>query len=350
MSEATVPDVQATDLVDEELRDVILALGETRNWGDKDNQAVMRKLRAIKATTVPRVKTLLNSNQINGALRRNGFKALSADTIGTLSRVLKCKGSVCGVLRSDSEPATDLDLSVYEPEVASILEHSRWSAGRSGSHKVDVASPRRVGPPATARQNVAVLMRFPIHNTTPPPSTYPDFMEVPIISTEAKWHVIHVPLSSIFFYQATVASSFSCGLSLQFSINQLRLGEVTPESMPLIYVLLMDGRLYGMGTRRLVCFHHVWGETDPHRSIPVLFCGKRCVSSIANEDPFVVHGICFLWLEGTAQKSFKRPTCTLPPSSAENLLKAYDRAIQPIAKGENLMYPKRGDVEPRGSP
>eukprot|EP00664_Eupelagonemidae_sp_cell27_P000851 gene851-594_t len=70
-----------------------------------------------------------------------------------------------------------------------------------------------------------------------------------------------------------IAGHFSDGRRLQCTIDALRRGQVAPRQLPLAHVLLAGRRLYCMGTRRLACFHVVWGRTCPYRPIPVVWDG-----------------------------------------------------------------------------
>jgi hypothetical protein len=77
-----------------------------------------------------------------------------------------------------------------------------------------------------------------------------------------------IPLKDIYFYQDYVSPQFMDGRSLKKTIDELRNGTVTPETLPPIYVGRFKGRWYGLGNRRLSCFHYVYKD-EPGRLIPV---------------------------------------------------------------------------------
>jgi hypothetical protein len=77
-----------------------------------------------------------------------------------------------------------------------------------------------------------------------------------------------VPLNQIFFYQDYICNQFMEGRFLTDTIRQLQRGEVTPETLPRMDCLYYNNRWYGMGNRRLACFHYVY-RLEPTRMIPV---------------------------------------------------------------------------------
>ena len=79
-----------------------------------------------------------------------------------------------------------------------------------------------------------------------------------------------VPLSELRFYQDYICGTFTNGRSLASTIEELRLGAITPETLPPIEALYHRGVWYGMGNRRLACFFMVYSASDPHRPIPVI--------------------------------------------------------------------------------
>lgn len=85
--------------------------------------------------------------------------------------------------------------------------------------------------------------------------------------TTACYKDMLLPLREIFFYQDYVCNQFMDGRFLTRTIEQLRSGEETPETLPHIEVIRHKGRWYGMGNRRLACYHLVFRQ-DPLRLIP----------------------------------------------------------------------------------
>ena len=78
-----------------------------------------------------------------------------------------------------------------------------------------------------------------------------------------------VRLRDIFFYQDYISGSFSDGRSLQSTISELRSDpKVMHGTIPRIHVLMHRGRYYGMGNRRLACYHFVF-RNQPDTMIPV---------------------------------------------------------------------------------
>lgn len=94
--------------------------------------------------------------------------------------------------------------------------------------------------------------------------------EVEAAVRSCPFDVKRVPLCQIYFYQDYVCNQFMDGRFLTATIDDLRSGKHTPETLPLIECLGYRGRYYGMGNRRLSCFHHVFRST-PDRLIPVRF-------------------------------------------------------------------------------
>ena len=168
----------------------------------------------------------------------------------------------------------------------------------------------------------------------------PDYREISIIENEACWRVVEVPLSWLFFYQTTVFSSFSCGMRLQDTVDELRSGVTLPHTLPLMYALVMQGKVYGMGTRRLTCFHYVWGQSDPHKLIPVLMCGKRCVGDLANHEGMVMSILGGATLDGVPVLSVERQPVPSKKGSATLLRDEYNKGIAPVeSEGGELMHP-----------
>lgn len=77
-----------------------------------------------------------------------------------------------------------------------------------------------------------------------------------------------IPLQQIFFYQDYICNQFMDGKFLTDTISQLIQGKVTPEMLPVMDCLRFNNRWYGMGNRRLSCYHYVY-RNEPNRRIPV---------------------------------------------------------------------------------
>eukprot|EP01063_Lacrimia_lanifica_P009636 TRINITY_DN16576_c0_g1_i1.p1 TRINITY_DN16576_c0_g1~~TRINITY_DN16576_c0_g1_i1.p1 ORF type:complete len:543 (+),score=159.13 TRINITY_DN16576_c0_g1_i1:67-1629(+) len=155
----------------------------------------------------------------------------------------------------------------------------------------------------------------------------------------AVWRVVEVPLSCLYFYQTTVAGHFGDGTSMQRTVDELRAGTSSPHTLPLMHALVIEGKFYGMGTRRLTCYHHVWGEGDPHRSIPVLFCNSRTTGYDYNHQGLAMKVIGFLTLDGRDQASVARRPRTGPPLTGAHLQQEYRKDHVPVARpGTNEVY------------
>ncbi len=79
-----------------------------------------------------------------------------------------------------------------------------------------------------------------------------------------------VPLWRLHFYQDFIGSTFTTGRPLSETVEELKTGVSTPESLPPIEALFHRGVWYGMGNRRLACFNMAYRSTEPRRLIPVL--------------------------------------------------------------------------------
>ncbi|CUI14214.1 Hypothetical protein, putative [Bodo saltans] len=79
---------------------------------------------------------------------------------------------------------------------------------------------------------------------------------------------IELPLKEIFFYQDYISQRFMDGRLLTDTIAALQRGDLSPHTLPAIQCLKYRGRWYGMGNRRLACYHHVYRDT-PDKMIPV---------------------------------------------------------------------------------
>jgi hypothetical protein len=79
---------------------------------------------------------------------------------------------------------------------------------------------------------------------------------------------IELPLKDILFYQDYISQRFMDGRLLTDTIAALQQGNATPHTLPRMQCLKYRGRWYGMGNRRLACYHYVFRDT-PNKMIPV---------------------------------------------------------------------------------
>jgi hypothetical protein len=79
---------------------------------------------------------------------------------------------------------------------------------------------------------------------------------------------IELPLKDILFYQDYISQRFMDGRLLTDTIAALQQGDVTPYTLPRMQCLKYRGRWYGMGNRRLACYHYVFRDS-PEKMIPV---------------------------------------------------------------------------------
>lgn len=92
-----------------------------------------------------------------------------------------------------------------------------------------------------------------------------------------------VRLGDVLFYQNYISNRFSDGRGVNDTIHQLEQGTATPDTLPIMECLLHRGKLYGMGNRRLACYHYVF-RRDPDRLIPVY------LQDVSSEDCFLCQG------------------------------------------------------------
>eukprot|EP00759_Apiculatamorpha_spiralis_P041906 PhF_6_TR40337/c1_g4_i1/m.59985 len=78
-----------------------------------------------------------------------------------------------------------------------------------------------------------------------------------------------IPICQINFYQNSIATTFSNGRSLKDTIAFLEeQGIQALQDIPSIEALHWRGKWYGMGNRRLACYHYVYRD-HPETLIPV---------------------------------------------------------------------------------
>eukprot|EP00756_Hemistasia_phaeocysticola_P024471 Hpha_TRINITY_DN15950_c1_g1::TRINITY_DN15950_c1_g1_i1::g.70678::m.70678 len=87
------------------------------------------------------------------------------------------------------------------------------------------------------------------------------------------FRIVEIPLKHLYFYQNAIAGHFSDGHSLQSTVDGLRSGSLTTRQLPLPHVMLVGGRMYCMGTRRLTVFQYLWGKKNPDIRVPVIWSG-----------------------------------------------------------------------------
>lgn len=85
---------------------------------------------------------------------------------------------------------------------------------------------------------------------------------------EAVYVSREIPLKEIYFYQDYISQRFMDGRPLMDTIVALQRGTVTPHTLPPMQCLKFKGRWFGMGNRRLACYHYVFRH-DPNKMIPV---------------------------------------------------------------------------------
>jgi hypothetical protein len=140
----------------------------------------------------------------------------------------------------------------------------RANASQPAREMPDVVSPRRDNATQPARELPdAVVRRYA--NSTPTAADAADALR------QHSGVNAMIPLNVLRYYQNSVHSSFSDGKGLDGTIQQLRDGLVTPESIRRMRVLVCTatGVVYAMTNRRLTCYDMVYGASDPKRLMPV---------------------------------------------------------------------------------
>eukprot|EP01063_Lacrimia_lanifica_P017991 TRINITY_DN2496_c0_g1_i1.p1 TRINITY_DN2496_c0_g1~~TRINITY_DN2496_c0_g1_i1.p1 ORF type:complete len:416 (+),score=91.38 TRINITY_DN2496_c0_g1_i1:92-1339(+) len=146
-----------------------------------------------------------------------------------------------------------------------------------------------------------------------------------------EWRVVYVPLEWIYYYQTTVAGVFSDGRPLQKTVDDLRSGRLSPSTLPLINLLVVDGMLFGMGTRRLVCYQHLWGLTYPEVRIPALYCHKTCTGKTTHSlKGLEMKVIGMLFLDNIMHASVQRERRKGPAPSFGYLEAEFNEGRKPV--------------------
>ncbi|KAJ9453280.1 hypothetical protein DIPPA_10157 [Diplonema papillatum] len=368
-------------LVDSSLLGVLHRVGQQRQWSIDDLEKVVEKLHCIGVTKPCDLILLIRCGMLNTKLRQNRQKTMRQDTVRTIIAFLGLGKTVYL-----AEPAPEASCS------QAILAREK-EQGKSEFMRASIRLSRRICPPTT--QGEAEEPEYPLQGSTkvsprlcepprgsePEPVFYdleevislgeeeqltqeaessmrgdgvldepesrdyslPDTHILQRIGQQAVWRVIEVPLSWLFFYQTTVAGSFSDGRSLQSTVDDLRSGGESPFTLPLMHCLIVDKKLYGMGTRRLLCYHHLWDATEPRKLIPVLFCNKLCDGCTRNADGLSMAVIGTTLLDGSMRAVVeRRPPVGGTVGTCADLVAQYNRNIAPASEAgtSEVFYPR----------
>eukprot|EP00759_Apiculatamorpha_spiralis_P041903 PhF_6_TR40337/c1_g1_i2/m.59981 len=71
---------------------------------------------------------------------------------------------------------------------------------------------------------------------------------------------LNIKIGEIYFYQNYIRGNFTNGKSLLDTIQSLESGAIKPQDIPSIEALHWRGKWYGMGNRRLACYHYVYRD------------------------------------------------------------------------------------------
>eukprot|EP00759_Apiculatamorpha_spiralis_P041902 PhF_6_TR40337/c1_g1_i1/m.59980 len=71
---------------------------------------------------------------------------------------------------------------------------------------------------------------------------------------------LNIKISEIYFYQNYIQARFTEGRTLLSTIQSLESGAIKPQDIPSIEALHWRGKWYGMGNRRLACYHYVYRD------------------------------------------------------------------------------------------
>eukprot|EP01062_Namystynia_karyoxenos_P081375 TRINITY_DN8939_c0_g1_i1.p1 TRINITY_DN8939_c0_g1~~TRINITY_DN8939_c0_g1_i1.p1 ORF type:complete len:522 (+),score=89.32 TRINITY_DN8939_c0_g1_i1:139-1566(+) len=176
---------------------------------------------------------------------------------------------------SEAPAAADRALS------AAAVEPCRGSAGSGSSLDSGGSSS---GPPEDSLNHLSpgdrvdYLLRNPETSAVVRARLPQCLLDLQHVARARQLHIVLVPLSVLYFYQNSAARTFQDGRSLQSTLDELRSGEASPYTIPLMmFQLVCSGRkparLYSVNNRRLFCYHYVYGKERPDLLIPGLWNG-----------------------------------------------------------------------------
>eukprot|EP01063_Lacrimia_lanifica_P032289 TRINITY_DN5495_c5_g1_i1.p1 TRINITY_DN5495_c5_g1~~TRINITY_DN5495_c5_g1_i1.p1 ORF type:complete len:452 (+),score=118.50 TRINITY_DN5495_c5_g1_i1:80-1435(+) len=365
----------AMGMVDGDLLGVLYRVGIMRGWSDKQLANVCKKLHTVGALTSDDLMIMINCGVVNQRLRLHGFKAFSKETLLQCQALLGLGKRVRGVLATHRgverrafrrlTPCPDDngfylaeglygdagDTNVYDagltaaeqaainavsltlsasPMLARDVSFAFSSFRTYESSSVRESSMWTVQAGEEEPEDVIALARFPDWDDVAP--------HLPRNPTYARdeWRVVQVPLEWLYYYQTTIAGAFGAsGGLLQRTIDELRDGAATPYTLPLMHVVAINGVLYGMGCRRLLCFMHVWGMTEPGRMIPVLFNGRATEGIAPNPTGMSMKVLGMASLDGVIVGEVTRPRrCWTSPQqpSFQHMIRLYSDAELPMER------------------
>ena len=394
--------------IDSSLLGVLYRVGLKRKWSERDLQQVIEKLHAIRIVGSEDMLVMLRACCINEKLKAKGLRAFSKSTLHELTINLTFCPVVIpdddSMLLATSvfSPNPDILMEVPLFSQAPSMRHPMTPAAAQDEEekeeeeeevvvvveKVEAPPlPRELSPPPSPPSPSLCQEVGPaILDSTMGPERPPvpvtsirlpsfrgpitcelslremveletsrlggalrepsDLIDMPILSGAAQFRIIEVPLCWLYFYQSTVAGSFTDGRGLQQTVDQLRSGEETPYTLPLMHALVVHGMFYGMGTRRLLCFHHVWGAHNPLKKIPVLFCGCACYGVPQNPEGLTMKVIGYLKLDDKYHNTVQRKQQREGERASKHALKSRYETGKLAVKGKerNDYYPNPEQV------
>eukprot|EP01063_Lacrimia_lanifica_P005870 TRINITY_DN13539_c0_g1_i1.p1 TRINITY_DN13539_c0_g1~~TRINITY_DN13539_c0_g1_i1.p1 ORF type:complete len:357 (+),score=82.79 TRINITY_DN13539_c0_g1_i1:54-1124(+) len=347
-------DVAVFGKVDDALLGVLHRVAVLRKWSEKEIGSVIKKLLAVDVRDVYTVMLLIRCNVLQKRLKAAGQKTFKKDTLMQIRNLggfgHQSSAAQWDIIESVPPSATPEEAPLpndphLTPELLSVEPlHVVDTEGCA-----DELTPEEVlEQSADVRRIIELELGMAAGAKSEPSEAasvrsvrMDDFHLLTPIRTRAMWRVVEVPLDWLYFYQTCVAGSFSDGKPLQETIDELRSGMVSPYTIPLMHALCIDGRLYGMGTRRLLCFHTVWGSVYPEKKIPILFCNHSATGATYNECGLHMRMFGQTRIDGgyLSQVSRRPPRRNLPRPTARNLQIEYQKNRMPVSReGTNEVY------------
>ena len=303
---------------------IVSALGvvsRSRRWKSEDLLKVAKKLVATNMTRTRKLLIAIKSGMLNPVLKQNGFTSFSKKTLSLLYGILCCT-CIRDVEIIESTNVIEIREEHVEepppPAVEDVIDESEVQTLMEGCAEISgIISPDSL-PTVIEGKMIDADSLQPIREL-------------------AEWHIIEIPIKHLYFYQTSVAGTFSDSRSLQSTVNELRMGEKTPYKIPLMHTLLVDGRLYGMGTRRTVCYHRICAHNQ-NAMIPVLFANRSSDSSLHNKEGLNMCLIHPCVIDGVTYHEMSRSPHSPDIYSCKDLTKQYENNVLPVKREGSTEY------------
>eukprot|EP01062_Namystynia_karyoxenos_P070876 TRINITY_DN66265_c0_g1_i1.p1 TRINITY_DN66265_c0_g1~~TRINITY_DN66265_c0_g1_i1.p1 ORF type:complete len:396 (+),score=78.55 TRINITY_DN66265_c0_g1_i1:71-1189(+) len=317
---------------------LLRCVARSAGWDDKAVRAVADKLTLVGASDPTVLRELLQSpERLNARLRSRGQLGLKGSTAFAILSSMECTSFALRSVGPQSERPR-LVLEYTSPSVPPAPGHEYQGGDGAEPEAAELLKTSKAPqkPPAQNTENVApsecVVLYPPVRwdpvahalaNPADGPdvaNTLPDALlklsEMRDLVGGDGARIVGVPLSTLYFYQGSIACRFEEGRDLQETIDALRSGQTTICSIPLITVQLVcctdrAPRLYSLNNRRLACFHHVFDGTFPDLIVPVLWDGSYTVRGFSgglpqgNDTDVNIMGCAHI--DGRLQTSFSLP-------------------------------------------